>query len=123
MTKQMFRSFASALAVGVSLFATQGLAKSDITIAMQLEPPHLDPPSAAAQAIDPERLLVDLSAVVAKLALVEAERLGIEGRFFDPDIVDLERIDPHASKPASHPILPVERVERADGFGRVDLKG
>lgn len=52
MTKQMFRTFASALAVGASLFATQALAKSDITIAMQLEPPHLDPTSAAAQAID-----------------------------------------------------------------------
>ncbi|WP_377192172.1 ABC transporter substrate-binding protein [Ruegeria meonggei] len=52
MTKQTFRSFASVLAVGSSLFATQALAKSDITIAMQLEPPHLDPTSAAAQAID-----------------------------------------------------------------------
>lgn len=52
MTQQMLRSFASALAVGASLIATQGLAKSDITIAMQLEPPHLDPTSAAAQAID-----------------------------------------------------------------------
>jgi len=52
MTKQMFRSFASALALGVSVLATQALAKSDITIAMQLEPPHLDPTSAAAQAID-----------------------------------------------------------------------
>ncbi|MEX0306376.1 MAG: ABC transporter substrate-binding protein [Ruegeria sp.] len=52
MTKQRFRSFASALALGASLFATQAMAKSDITIAMQLEPPHLDPTSAAAQAID-----------------------------------------------------------------------
>ncbi len=52
MTKQRFRSFASALAVGASLFAGAALAKSDITIAMQLEPPHLDPTSAAAQAID-----------------------------------------------------------------------
>ncbi|WP_170336290.1 ABC transporter substrate-binding protein [Ruegeria arenilitoris] len=52
MTQQMLRSLASALAVGASLIATQGLAKSDITIAMQLEPPHLDPTSAAAQAID-----------------------------------------------------------------------
>ena len=52
MTKQRFRSFASALALGAGLFATQAMAKSDITIAMQLEPPHLDPTSAAAQAID-----------------------------------------------------------------------
>ena len=52
MTKSRYRTFASALAVGASLFATQGWAQSDITIAMQLEPPHLDPTSAAAQAID-----------------------------------------------------------------------
>ena len=52
MTKQAFRSFASALVLGTSVFATGALAKSDITIAMQLEPPHLDPTSAAAQAID-----------------------------------------------------------------------
>ncbi|WP_282152246.1 ABC transporter substrate-binding protein [Ruegeria atlantica] len=52
MTKQTFRSFASVLAVSASLFGTQVFAKSDITIALQLEPPHLDPTSAAAQAID-----------------------------------------------------------------------
>ncbi len=52
MTQQTFRGFASALALGASLLASQALAKSDITIAMQLEPPHLDPTSAAAQAID-----------------------------------------------------------------------
>jgi len=52
MTKQTFRIFASALALSAGLLATQALAKSDITIAMQLEPPHLDPTSAAAQAID-----------------------------------------------------------------------
>lgn len=52
MTKQTFRTFVSALALGASLFAGQALAKSDITIAMQLEPPHLDPTSAAAQAIN-----------------------------------------------------------------------
>ncbi|MGI9368885.1 MAG: ABC transporter substrate-binding protein [Ruegeria sp.] len=52
MKQQMFRSLASALAVGASLFGTQVLAKSDFTIGMQLEPPHLDPTSAAAQAID-----------------------------------------------------------------------
>ncbi|EEE39123.1 peptide/opine/nickel uptake family ABC transporter, periplasmic substrate-binding protein [Rhodobacteraceae bacterium KLH11] len=46
------RTLASALALGASLLASQALAKSDITIAMQLEPPHLDPTSAAAQAID-----------------------------------------------------------------------
>ena len=32
--------------------ATSALAKDDITVAMQLEPPHLDPTSAAAGAID-----------------------------------------------------------------------
>ncbi|WP_170326307.1 ABC transporter substrate-binding protein [Ruegeria arenilitoris] len=52
MTNQMLKSLASALALGASVFATGALAKSDITIAMQLEPPHLDPTSAAAQAID-----------------------------------------------------------------------
>ncbi len=52
MTIQMFRPFVSALAVSASLFASQAMAKSDITIAMGLEPPHLDPTSAAAQAID-----------------------------------------------------------------------
>ncbi len=52
MTKQMFRTFGSILALSASVLATQALAKSDITIAMQLEPPHLDPTSAAAQAID-----------------------------------------------------------------------
>jgi peptide/nickel transport system substrate-binding protein len=40
----------SALALMTSLGAAQ--AKSDITVAMQLEPPHLDPTSAAAGAID-----------------------------------------------------------------------
>ncbi|WP_299079289.1 ABC transporter substrate-binding protein [uncultured Ruegeria sp.] len=52
MTKQMFRTVSSVLAMSVSVLAGQALAKSDITIAMQLEPPHLDPTSAAAQAID-----------------------------------------------------------------------
>ncbi len=41
---------ASALALGAGLGAAQ--AQDSITIAMQLEPPHLDPTSAAAQAID-----------------------------------------------------------------------
>ncbi|SPJ26857.1 ABC transporter substrate-binding protein [Falsiruegeria mediterranea] len=45
-------TFRTALALSVSLLATQAFAKSDITVAMQLEPPHLDPTSAAAQAID-----------------------------------------------------------------------
>ncbi len=52
MEMQSVRSFASALALGATLLASQAMAKSDITIAMQLEPPHLDPTSAAAQAID-----------------------------------------------------------------------
>ncbi|MDA7965190.1 ABC transporter substrate-binding protein, partial [Ruegeria sp.] len=49
---QSVRTFASTFALGAALLASQALAKSDITIAMQLEPPHLDPTSAAAQAID-----------------------------------------------------------------------
>ncbi|WP_170439995.1 ABC transporter substrate-binding protein [Ruegeria arenilitoris] len=52
MTKPFFRTFAGAMALGVGLLASQAMARSDITIAMQLEPPHLDPTSAAAQAID-----------------------------------------------------------------------
>ncbi len=52
MTKQVFRTFGSVLALSAGLLATQAMAQSDITIAMQLEPPHLDPTSAAAQAID-----------------------------------------------------------------------
>jgi peptide/nickel transport system substrate-binding protein len=46
------RGLASAFAVAASLFATQGFAQGDVTVAMQLEPPHLDPTSAAAGAID-----------------------------------------------------------------------
>ncbi|NVL03934.1 ABC transporter substrate-binding protein, partial [Ruegeria pomeroyi] len=42
----------SGLALSAALFAGAAWAKDDITIAMQLEPPHLDPTSAAAQAID-----------------------------------------------------------------------
>ncbi|MCL6282390.1 ABC transporter substrate-binding protein [Ruegeria sp. 2012CJ41-6] len=41
---------AGALVVG--LWSSAAYAQSDITIALQLEPPHLDPTSAAAQAID-----------------------------------------------------------------------
>ncbi len=52
MGMQSVRSFTSALALGAILIGSQAFAKSDITIAMQLEPPHLDPTSAAAQAID-----------------------------------------------------------------------
>ena len=43
-------AFASALAITAGLGAAQ--AQTAITVAMQLEPPHLDPTSAAAQAID-----------------------------------------------------------------------
>ena len=39
-------------ALAASLCASQALAQGDITVAMQLEPPHLDPTSAAAGAID-----------------------------------------------------------------------
>lgn len=46
------RGLVSGLALSAALFAGAAWAKDDITIAMQLEPPHLDPTSAAAQAID-----------------------------------------------------------------------
>ncbi|KIC45076.1 ABC transporter substrate-binding protein [Ruegeria sp. ANG-S4] len=52
MTQHLFRPFVTAVVFGASMLASQAAAKSDITIAMQLEPPHLDPTSAAAQAID-----------------------------------------------------------------------
>lgn len=40
------------LTTALALVATGALAKSDVTIGVQLEPPHLDPTSAAAGAID-----------------------------------------------------------------------
>ena len=48
--KHLFTRTALAAALAATAFAAQ--AKDDITVAMQLEPPHLDPTSAAAQAID-----------------------------------------------------------------------
>ncbi|MEM9550691.1 MAG: ABC transporter substrate-binding protein [Pseudomonadota bacterium] len=42
----------AALTLAAGFLAMQAAAQTDITIAMQLEPPHLDPTSAAAQAID-----------------------------------------------------------------------
>ena len=51
----MFQSKKIIAAGAFALFAGAGLslsAQSDITVAMQLEPPHLDPTSAAAGAID-----------------------------------------------------------------------
>ncbi|THD73877.1 ABC transporter substrate-binding protein [Thalassobius vesicularis] len=51
MTKKVFKTgLISALALAASMGMAQ--AKSDIVVAMQLEPPHLDPTSAAAGAID-----------------------------------------------------------------------
>lgn len=49
-----FRKIGLGLVGALTLIAAQGLAhaKSDIVVAMQLEPPHLDPTSAAAGAID-----------------------------------------------------------------------
>ena len=44
--------FKSALTASAVLLATSAFAKNDLTIAIQLEPPHLDPTSAAAGAID-----------------------------------------------------------------------
>ncbi|MDX2484690.1 MAG: ABC transporter substrate-binding protein [Pseudodonghicola sp.] len=53
---RIVRSLGSAIALSAGLCASLGagaaLAQSDITVAMQLEPPHLDPTSAAAGAID-----------------------------------------------------------------------
>jgi peptide/nickel transport system substrate-binding protein len=47
-----FRISTILMAGALSLAATAGWAKDDLTIAIQLEPPHLDPTSAAAGAID-----------------------------------------------------------------------
>ncbi|OBY25359.1 ABC transporter substrate-binding protein [Leisingera sp. JC1] len=47
-----FRSFVLAASSTLALMAGGAWAKDSVTIAMQLEPPHLDPTSAAAQAID-----------------------------------------------------------------------
>ena len=44
--------FKATLTASAVLMATSALAKDDLTIAIQLEPPHLDPTSAAAGAID-----------------------------------------------------------------------
>ncbi len=43
---------ASTTAIAAALFAGAAMAQTDITVALQLEPPHLDPTSAAAGAID-----------------------------------------------------------------------
>lgn len=50
MTRFTTLAFASAMAVAAGLGAAK--AQTDITVALQLEPPHLDPTSAAAAAID-----------------------------------------------------------------------
>ncbi|PLS22415.1 ABC transporter substrate-binding protein [Neptunicoccus cionae] len=44
--------FKATVTAGAVLLATTAYAKTDLTLAMQLEPPHLDPTSAAAGAID-----------------------------------------------------------------------
>ncbi|MDF1717995.1 MAG: ABC transporter substrate-binding protein [Antarcticimicrobium sp.] len=49
---RFIRGLASAVALSTTLGAGAALAQSDITVALQLEPPHLDPTSAAAGAID-----------------------------------------------------------------------
>ena len=46
------RNFGSAIALTSALIAGQALAEGSLIVAMQLEPPHLDPTSAAAGAID-----------------------------------------------------------------------
>lgn len=46
------RGMGSALALSAAIWAGAASAQGDITVAMQLEPPHLDPTSAAAGAID-----------------------------------------------------------------------
>jgi peptide/nickel transport system substrate-binding protein len=51
----MFQPTKFIAAGALAIFASTGIglsAQSDITVAMQLEPPHLDPTSAAAGAID-----------------------------------------------------------------------
>ena len=50
--KMGFRSFGSVLALTTVLVAGPLMAEGSLTVAMQLEPPHLDPTSAAAGAID-----------------------------------------------------------------------
>ncbi|WP_027256750.1 ABC transporter substrate-binding protein [Leisingera aquimarina] len=47
-----FRTFAVAASSALALMAGSAWAKDGVTIGLQLEPPHLDPTSAAAQAID-----------------------------------------------------------------------
>ena len=47
---QMFQRGLMGLALATAAFSAQ--AQTDITVALQLEPPHLDPTSAAAGAID-----------------------------------------------------------------------
>ena len=49
---QIVKGLGAALALSAGLCAGAAQAQSDITVAMQLEPPHLDPTSAAAGAID-----------------------------------------------------------------------
>lgn len=49
---QVIKGLGAAIALSAGLGAGAALAQSDITVAMQLEPPHLDPTSAAAGAID-----------------------------------------------------------------------
>ncbi|MBO9395756.1 ABC transporter substrate-binding protein [Shimia sp. R9_2] len=46
------RLIASTTALTAALFAGTAMAQTDLTVALQLEPPHLDPTSAAAGAID-----------------------------------------------------------------------
>ncbi|MFC3612696.1 ABC transporter substrate-binding protein [Lutimaribacter marinistellae] len=52
MGHRLTRTITSAVALSAGLYASAAMAQTNITIAMQLEPPHLDPTSAAAQAID-----------------------------------------------------------------------
>ena len=49
---QFVKGLGAAIALSAGLGAGAAQAQSDITVAMQLEPPHLDPTSAAAGAID-----------------------------------------------------------------------
>ncbi len=50
--KSAIRCAGSAIAFAATLAAGQALAEGTVTVALQLEPPHLDPTSAAAGAID-----------------------------------------------------------------------
>ena len=64
--------FKTTFTAAAVLMATTAVAKDDLTIAIQLEPPHLDPTSAAAGAID--SVLYSLTCLKALPASVQMDR-------------------------------------------------